>query len=152
MQQRTSIAPNAAARCTLPARFRCIVIDLERYHHGERGADALFTFQADGAAHALHQLFHDGKAQARPRVRAGSRLRLLRERLERVLLELGAHADARVGARDLERGHVVGGGKLAARDGQEHAGEQRVVRPVVGGYFAHGDAMGRSGVFDKHHQ
>lgn len=100
----------------------------------------------------LHQLFHDGKAQARPRVRAGSRLRLLRERLERVLLELGAHADVRVGARDLERGHVVGGGKLAARDGQEHAEEQRVVRPVVGGYFARGDEMGRSGVFDKHHQ
>lgn len=152
MQQRTSIAPNAAARCTLPARFRCIVIDLERHHHGERGADALFTFQADGAAHALHQLFHDGKAHARPRVRAGSRLRLLRERLERVLLELGAHADARVGARDLERGHVVGGGKLAARDGQEHAEEQRVVRPVVGGYFVRGDEMERSGVFDKHHQ
>lgn len=122
MQQRTSIAPNAAARCTLPAGLRCIVIDLERLH-GERGADALFTFQADGAAHALHQLFHDGEAQARPRVRAGSRLRLLRERLERVLLELGAHADARVGARDLERGHVVGGGKLVPRDGQEHTEE-----------------------------
>lgn len=100
----------------------------------------------------LHQLIHDGKAQARPRVRAGFRLRFLCERLERVLLELGAHADARVGARDLEHGRVVGGGKLAARDGQEHAGEQRVVRPVVGGYFARGDEMGRSGVFDKHHQ
>lgn len=31
-------------------------------------------------------------------------------------------------------------------------GEQRVARPVVGGYFARGDEMGRSGVFDKHHQ
>ena len=66
----------------------------QRNHHPETAADPLFAFHRDLAAHAVHQILHNGHPQARAlNLAGGGTLDPLKGK-EYLLQEFPAHADA----------------------------------------------------------
>ena len=69
-------------------------VELQRNLRDECGAHALFADHGDGAAHGIHEFFHDGKAEPCTLIRSACTGIFLRERLKHMLLEFFAHAAA----------------------------------------------------------
>ena len=93
----------------------CVEVDDQRQRDDARGAHVKFAIERDGAAHQLRQLLGDDRAQARARRLRLELLHLAAERLEQVLLEIFAHANAGVGHRDAVHGRGAFRMQLFAR-------------------------------------
>ena len=100
--------------CGKRGGLRSLPVHTERKHDAERRADTAPALKFDRAAHAVDQSLGDGHSQPCPAVGRTRVDQLLRKGFEDVLLVFLAHADARVGADELEPCRIVRAAELAA--------------------------------------